>query len=63
MKILGPAPAPVLRIKTDFRYQMLVKTASRKRLGEVLTVIRRFAAERKWGTAAMAIDVDPISLL
>jgi primosomal protein N' (replication factor Y) len=63
VKILGPAPAPVVRVKNDYRYQMLIKTASRKRLGEVLAEVRRFAAERKWTPASLAIDVDPVTLL
>ena len=32
MKVLGPAEAPVPRLKNEFRYQLLIKAASRKRL-------------------------------
>jgi primosomal protein N' len=60
---MGPAPAPVLRVKTEYRYQMLLKTAGRKRLSEVLGEVRRFAAAGKWGPANLAIDVDPMTLL
>jgi hypothetical protein len=42
---------------------MLIKTASRKRLSEVLGEVRRFAAAEKWGPANLAIDVDPMTLL
>ena len=58
-----PAPAPVLRVKTEYRYQMLLKTSSRKRLSEVLADVRRFATKEKWGPANLAIDVDPMTLL
>jgi len=63
VRVMGPAPAPVLRVKREYRYQVLLKTASRKRLGEVLGDIRRFATTEKWGPANLAIDVDPMTLL
>jgi primosomal protein N' (replication factor Y) (superfamily II helicase) len=63
VRVMGPAPAPVLRVKSEYRYQVLLKTASRKRLSEVLAEIRRFAAAEKWSPANLAIDVDPMTLL
>ena len=33
---MGPAEAPVPRLKTEFRYQFLIKAASRKALNELL---------------------------
>ena len=63
IKILGPAPAAVVRIKTEYRYQMLVKASSRKRLGEVMKELRRFAASQRWNPASLLIDVDPMTLL
>lgn len=63
IKVLGPAEAPVPRLKDEFRYQLLIKAASRKRLNELLNEIRNFAAGRKWPPTALVIDVDPISLL
>jgi primosomal protein N' (replication factor Y) len=63
VRVMGPAPAPVLRVKSEYRYQVLLKTASRKRLSEVLGEVRRFATAEKWGAANLAIDVDPMTLL
>jgi len=63
VRVMGPAAAPVLRVKSEYRYQMLLKTASRKRLSEVLGEVRRFATAEKWGPANLAIDVDPMTLL
>jgi primosomal protein N' (replication factor Y) len=63
VRVMGPAPAPVLRVKTEYRYQVLLKTSSRKRLGELLAEVRKFAAAEKWGPANLAIDVDPVTLL
>jgi primosomal protein N' (replication factor Y) len=63
IKVIGPAEAPVLRLKTEFRYQILIKAASRKALNELLRGVRRFAQERKWPATALVMDVDPLSLL
>jgi hypothetical protein len=42
---------------------MLLKSSSRKRLGEVLRELRHYAAEEKWNPTALVIDVDPMTLL
>ncbi|MEO8097793.1 MAG: primosomal protein N' [Acidobacteriota bacterium] len=63
VKVLGPAPAAVARVKTEYRFQVLLKTQSRVRLNEVLSEIRRFAAAEKWNPTMLAIDVDPVTLL
>jgi len=34
--MLGPALAPVERLKTEYRYQILLKAASRTKLNELL---------------------------
>ncbi|WP_031500973.1 primosomal protein N' [Bryobacter aggregatus] len=63
IRILGPAEAPVPRVNKEFRYQMLLKAAQRKRLGEALDRVRACAVERNWPATALVIDVDPQSLL
>lgn len=63
MKVLGPAEAPVPRLKNEFRYQMLIKTTSRPNLNTRLRELRRYAIGAKWPASALVIDVDPLSLL
>ncbi len=63
LRILGPAEAPVVRVQKEFRYQILIKAASRKTLGEALGRVRRFALEARWGPTALVVDVDPLSLM
>lgn len=63
MRVLGPAEAPVPRLKDEFRYQILLKAASRKTLNETLQALRRHAVEQRWPPTALVIDVDPVSLL
>jgi primosomal protein N' (replication factor Y) len=63
LKVLGPAEAPVAKLKAEYRYQLLVKAASRKKLNEMLQNLRRFAQDRRWNATSLVIDVDPLTLL
>ena len=63
IKILGPAEAPLERLKNEFRFQLVMKAASRKTLTEVLRRAREFALEKKWPATALVIDVDPLTLM
>jgi primosomal protein N' (replication factor Y) len=63
VKVMGPAEAPVSRIKAEFRYQILIKTPSRKVLNQTLQRVRQHALESKWSATAIVIDVDPLTLL
>ena len=63
IKILGPAEAPVPRLKAEFRYQMLIKSASRKDLNGLLRRAQEYGRGQKWSATALVIDVDPLTLL
>jgi len=63
MRIMGPAEAPVQRLKAEFRYQLLIKSGSRKDLNTLLRKARDFARAQKWSATALVIDVDPLTLL
>jgi primosomal protein N' (replication factor Y) (superfamily II helicase) len=63
LKVIGPAAAAIARVKNEYRYQMLLKSASRKALNQTLRELLRFAAAEKWNPANLAIDVDPVTLL
>ena len=63
VRIMGPAEAPVPRLKAEFRYQMLVKASSRKTLNELLRRTIAYTREMKWPATALVVDVDPLSLL
>src|SRR5262249_13497062 len=60
LKVMGPAEAPVPRLKAEYRYQFLIKAASRKTLNETLHRVRAWALEQKWNATALVIDVDPL---
>ena len=44
LKMLGPAEAPVPKLKSEFRYQLLIKATSRKQLNELLQQLRQLCA-------------------
>jgi primosomal protein N' (replication factor Y) len=63
MRVMGPAEAPVPRLKNEYRYQFLIKAGSRKTLNETLQKVRKFGLDRKWPATALVIDVDPLTLM
>ena len=63
LRVMGPAEAPVPRLKNEYRYQFLIKAASRKALNELLQKARRYALDHKWGATSLVIDVDPLTLM
>ncbi len=63
VRLLGPAAAPVVRLKTDYRYQFILKGRTRKLVAEVVARARRFARDHNWPVTALVIDVDPMSVM
>lgn len=63
VRILGPAPAPLERIKRVHRHQLLIKSSSRTALHHMLEGLQRYIEDKKIGPTKVTIDVDPISLL
>lgn len=59
VQILGPAPAPIARIKTLWRAQILLKSPSRKALRQVIGP----ALPKSVGSVRRILDVDPYSML
>jgi primosomal protein N' (replication factor Y) len=63
VRILGPAPAPLERLKRLHRHQLLMKSSSRATLHELLKRLQVYIEEKKIGATRVIIDVDPVSLL
>jgi primosomal protein N' (replication factor Y) len=63
VRVMGPAEAPVLRVRNEYRYQLLLKAAQRTKLRQVVQQLRSVAEHQKWKTTALVIDVDPNSLM
>ncbi len=63
VRVMGPAEAPVARLRSEFRYQILLKAIKRSTLRETLRALRAYAEKEKWRAAALTIDVDPVNLM
>ena len=63
LRVLGPAPAPIARLKRDYRFQFLLKSPDRRALQELLRAAVAFAREKQIPPGALVVDVDPLSLL
>ncbi|MGZ4790004.1 MAG: primosomal protein N' [Terriglobales bacterium] len=62
VKILGPAPAPVVRLKREFRYHFILKSASREKLNGALRAMLTYSAQKKIPRTNIVVDVDPQNL-
>jgi primosomal protein N' (replication factor Y) len=63
VRILGPAPAPLERVKRLHRYQLLIKAGSRSTLHRLLEALRSHLDGKKLRGTRVMVDVDPVSLL
>ena len=62
VKVLGPAPAPVVRLKREFRYHFILKSASREKLNGAIRAMLAHAVERKIPRTTIVVDMDPQNL-
>ena len=62
-RILGPAPAPLARLKNEHRFQMLIKATNRKKLRELLDFGLHEAQEKFCDMKTVNVEIDPINLL
>ena len=63
VKILGPAAAPLARLKREYRFHFLLKSSRRAALNQLLTKCLVFCREKEMPDRAILIDVDPVNLL
>jgi len=61
LNIAGPAPAPLLRVETFYRYQIMLRTVQMTILSRRLAVIAADLALPD--DVALTIDIDPMNLL
>ena len=62
VKILGPAAAPLARLRRDYRFQFVLKSPQRAALGKALASALDFCAAKDFPANAVIVDVDPTSL-
>ena len=63
IKILGPAAAPLSRLKGEYRFHFLLKSSRRAALNKIVNKCLAFCSEKGIPDRAILIDVDPVNLL
>lgn len=62
-RILGPAPAPLARLKGEHRMQLLVKSRNRRQLRQVVDQALATAANQGLNLRGVNLEIDPVSLM
>ena len=62
-RVLGPAPAPLSRLKGEHRFQLLIKSRSRKDLREIADAALRAVAESGVNLRSINLEIDPVSIM
>jgi primosomal protein N' (replication factor Y) len=62
VKILGPAAAPLARLRREYRFQFVLKSPRRSALSHVLSGCLDFCASKEIPETAVIVDVDPTNL-
>ena len=63
VRILGPATAPLARLKKEHRFQFLLKSPKRAVLTKLLTGALAYCDRKEIPDTAVLVDMDPLSLL
>ena len=63
VRVLGPAAAPILRLKRDYRYHFVLKSPSREKLNSTLRAMLAYAAVKKIPRTQVIVDVDALWLM
>jgi primosomal protein N' (replication factor Y) len=63
VRVLGPAAAPILRLKRDYRYHFVLKSPSREKLNATLRAMLAYAVSKKIPRTQVIVDVDAIWLM
>ncbi len=63
VKVLGPAAAPIVRLKRIWRFHLILKAGQRKAINEALHRMLAFAEVEGVPRRGIVVDVDAVSLM
>lgn len=63
LRVLGPAPAPLARLKGEHRLQVLIKTRYRRQAREALDAAMLALKEAKQDLRMVTVEVDPVNMM
>jgi primosomal protein N' (replication factor Y) len=62
-RVLGPAPAPLARLKGEHRIQLLVKSRNRRQLRKVIDTAFAAVIAQRHNPRSINVEIDPISIM
>lgn len=62
-RILGPAPAPLSRLKGEHRFQLLLKSRSRRHLREIADAALVSASQNGVNLRSVNLEIDPVTIM
>jgi primosomal protein N' (replication factor Y) len=62
-RVLGPAPAPLARLRGEYRIQLLVKSRSRRRMRAVIDQALKSFEEAGNDARSVTLEIDPVSMM
>ena len=63
IRVLGPASAPLSRLKSEYRFQFLLKSRKKAALAKLLSAALAYADSKQIQQTALVVDMDPLQLL
>jgi len=63
LRVLGPAAAPLARLKKEHRFQFLLKSPKRSLMTKLLSGVLAYCDQREIPQTAILVDVDPLNLM
>jgi primosomal protein N' (replication factor Y) len=63
VRVMGPASAPLARLKKEHRFQFLLKSPKRSLLTKLLSGALAFCDKNEIPQTAVLVDMDPLSLM
>jgi primosomal protein N' (replication factor Y) len=62
-RVLGPAPAPLARLKGEYRVQLLIKCRNRLALRKIIDEALKALSERGVSLRSINVEIDPVSIM
>jgi primosomal protein N' (replication factor Y) len=63
VRVLGPAPAPLARLKNQFRMQLLIKGRKRQQLRDVIDGALKAVVNKGVHLRSVNVEIDPVSIM
>ena len=63
IRVMGPAAAPIVKLKRIYRFHLILKAERRAALADALRAMLGFAAEAGIPRRGVIVDVDPVQMM